>query len=169
MDYILDIVYIATTLSVLAWVYLKHSASSKFIMAVLAIEIAYIFGYSVVNTGNTPYFVSAIAQLMAIAFLSLMSGGGISKIIVMFIYVIMLFCHLLFFINAPYQARPYLDILAVLSYLQMGVVLFRPKIESAFYGGRFSNYLVGRPFVGGLFRYWIDYDHKGSKKGAHEC
>lgn len=164
MDYILDIVFILTTVSVLTWVCFKQSASSKFIMAVLALEIFYIFGYSVFNVGNTPYFVSAFAQLAAIAFLSLMSGGGISKIIVMFIYVIMLLCHLLFYFNMPFQARPYLDILAALSYLQMAVVLFRPKIESVFYGGRFNSYLVGRPFVGGLFRYWIDYDFQGAKK-----
>ncbi|PHS02101.1 MAG: hypothetical protein COA78_21895 [Blastopirellula sp.] len=168
MNYILDIAYILTTVSVLFWVCFKHGASSRFIMAILAVEIAYVFGYSVFNTGNTPYFVSAIAQLIAIFFLSVMPGGGISKIIIMVIYLFMLLSHLFFFIHLPFQARPYLDFLAFMSYSQMVVVLFRPRIERFFRGGHFINGLVGYPIFGSLFRYWVLLSYDGSEKGGEK-
>lgn len=139
----------------------RDNNSSYLFMAVIVVaEIMSRFLYGNIFGETMPSKVAASINIIALLAL-LPRGGGVIKLVIMSFYGLLIFAH--YFSDMFFQdiKFPYLHFVRVLSYTQLVVLLFLPKIESFNWYGEFSKWLINRPILGIGFSYYISNHFNG--------
>lgn len=148
----------------------KYGASHKFVGTVLFLEIFFLDYYCSSNGTATPYGMYSLIQLVALSGMFVLRGGGVWKIAIMSCYLITQSLHLYYFSYHYGDKFPYLDFIVAISYIQLMMLLFSPKTESAGWYGRIGNRLINVPVLGGFFSHYISNRFDGTptdfKKGT---
>lgn len=161
----LDAIYLSITSIIFVWCVARNSYSTsyKVISIVLFIEIftIYLSSKFILHTGIDYKFWAAM-HILCLLSLAPLQGGGVVKIGILVLYGLMMVTHYIFANFYSGVVRPYLDIITVLSYVQLLVVLFAPKIESLSIYDKISRSLIGNSVLGFGLGYYICNNFDGS-------
>ena len=143
----------------------KKGAYSPTAVVMSLVLLAEIITYNIYGQQTSaPAVHKDAATISMLALVALMSigGGGVVKLLVMMLYGIIILIHYIFATFYADLRYPYLDIVVLLSYIQLMAVLFSPKIESTSWYDYCSRLLVNRPILGKYFSYYIGSHFDGS-------
>lgn len=140
----------------------NYSVSTILMAGIVLSEIYARFTYGGIMGESATYRVAASIELVALIALLPIMGGGIVKIIIMMIYAGIIATHWIAWSLFKGTMFPYLDIVTILSYIQLTIILSSSLIERAKWYGDVSRILIRSPVMGGYFSYYISNHFNGA-------